>query len=170
MKKMFKRMSIVMVVLFVLSMLTACGPGSGIEIAGHWKYEGDGFTTEFEVTETTIKMYDTSTTNDLEDTSYEFEIVSYDNDKWLTDDNDKYGNRGCVIVKYTKAPSWNTGAKDKFTEIRWKDLDSNKTFSYQEGYTDPYPATKEEAEKMAFENGFTDKDTLYTKVTLQPKK
>lgn len=142
------------------------------EIIGHWQNGTAPDYTTLTVSDNMLTVHAQASgqydfTND-----YAFEIVSFDNNKWKTDDNaGRFGNRGYLLLRYTSHndnPDYTaeSAVLGKYTVLRWHTF-TGTNFSYQEGYTNPYPEDPAAALQMCFTNGFSDNDSWYTEVQLQ---
>ncbi len=108
--------------------------GNEIEIAGTWF---DAYDNKIVITDDAILWYYPT---DATETSYEASIAEFDNDAFNAEETGE-NDHGHAVIRYTKAPSWNTASQDKYMVFRWQNFDdsaSPMTMDFVEG--SDYPA------------------------------
>jgi hypothetical protein len=127
------KMNVVVLTAAIVMLSAGCDPSvgdEGPEISGTWI--DTIYNTKITFTADSYQSY-----AGLEDTvpSYECEITDFDNRGWNGGDTGA-GDCGYAVLRFTKAPSWNTAAEGTYTILRWQNLKSVglvTTMEYLEG-------------------------------------
>jgi hypothetical protein len=141
-----KKNSLLITSIFIFLMAVACFTGCDdyielddnginfdIEIAGTWI---DPYNVKLVINDSKIDFYSQSTDTE---TSYEAIIHGYNNSIWNGDESGT-GDDGFMVIKYSKAPSWNPDCQGKYMIFRWQNLDAGAapiTMDYAEGSNYP---------------------------------
>ena len=155
------RRAIPVLVLAALALLAgscAFDPGYPV-LRGTWHHDGGNYEEKWVITSTELEKYSDFDSNTPD---YTFDVIDFGNYEWNGGETTDEKQNGYLVLKYKKAPSWNSDA-DGYIIFRWKNLTqvgNSLEADFSEGYLGASPDGAPDA--VTAKSEYTDANGAFT--------